>query len=325
MPKLITTSALALAMGLAACADNAEDSATTEAEAETSWPGVPEEQAAQIRELGYVIDPASFEIYAPLAEFPPYDDVTIQSDIAYGDDAAQKLDVYTFKEAADGESRPVLVYVHGGGFTGGTKAGGGYYPQSATAWAARNGMVGVNIDYRLAPGSTYPAASADLAAAMDWVRANIAEHGGDPDHIVIWGHSAGGNIVADYISTESINGGDVSGVKGALLMSPYYTLDVGEEPHVYYGEDASLQTAAPAIERLGASSIPLMLVSAEYDPEVFRTFASTMVEAMCGDGSTMTCPTTLELADHNHLTEGASIGTVDESFSGPFSVWLAGL
>jgi len=68
-----------------------------------------------------------------------------------------------------------------------------------------------------------------------------------------------------------------------------------------------------------------MLVWAEYDPELFRTFSSTMVEAMCGDGSTMTCPTTLELADHNHLTEGASIGTVDESFSGPFSVWLAGL
>lgn len=325
MRKLLATSAMSLALALAACADGADDDATAAAEAGTTWPGVPEEQAAQIREMGYVIDPASFDIYAPLADFPPYDDVTVNSDIAYGEDAAHKLDVYTSNDAAEGESRPVLVYVHGGGFTGGTKAGNGYYPQSATAWAARNGMVGVNIDYRLAPASTYPAASADLAAAIDWVRANIAEHGGDPDHIVIWGHSAGGNIVADYISTEGINGGNLSGVKGALLMSPYYTLDMGEEPHVYYGEDASLQTAAPALERLGATTFPLMLVWAEYDPEVFRTFADTAASTLCADGSELNCPTLLELADHNHMTEGASIGTVDESFSGPFSVWLTGL
>lgn len=322
MKKLLAASAMALA--LAACSENAAEE-SAQATAEVTWPGVPEEQAAQIRAAGYVIDPASFDIFAPLVDAPPYDDVSIASDLAYGDDPAHKLDVYTFNDAADGESRPVLIYVHGGGFTSGTKAGGGYYPQSATAWAARNGMVGVNIDYRLAPASTYPAASSDLASAIAWVRANIAEFGGDPDHIVIWGHSAGANVVSDYVATETINGGDLSGVKGALLMSPAYTLGMGEEAHVYYGEDESLQTAAPAIERLGASSIPLMIAWAEYDPELFHDFANAARDTLCTEGSTMNCPTMLELADHNHMTEGASIGSVDESFSGPFSVWLAGL
>lgn len=323
MKKILAASAFALA--LAACNQTAEDEAGTEAAgAEVTYPGVPEEQAAMIREAGQVIDPASFDIFAPLVDAPPYDDVTMTTDIAYGDDPAHLLDLYTFNAAEAGESRPVLVYVHGGGFIGGSKQGG-YYPQSATAWAARNGMVGVNIDYRLAPDNPFPAASADLAAALAWVRANIAEHGGDPDRIVLWGHSAGANVVSDYVATTSIHGEEFAGVAGAVLMSPAYALEMGGEPHAYYGTDAALQTAAPAVERLGATTIPLMIAWAEYDPQLFHDFAGAAGETLCAEGSGMNCPAMLELADHNHMTEGASIGSVDESFSGPFSEWLAGL
>ena len=58
---------------------------------QADWPGVPEEQAAQIRAAGAVIDEASFAIFAPLVPPPPYDDVTVAADIAYGNDPAQKL------------------------------------------------------------------------------------------------------------------------------------------------------------------------------------------------------------------------------------------
>lgn len=287
------------------------------------YPGVPEEQAAQVRKVGRVIDPASFDIFAPLVDSPPYDDVTMVEDVAYGGDPKQRLDVYTHNDAAE-ESRPVLLYVHGGGFTAGSKQGD-YYPQSATAWAARNGMVGVNIDYRLAPGNGFPAASEDLASAIAWLRDNIAEYGGNPDHIVVWGHSAGANVVSDYISHSDLQGNEFKGVKGVVLMSPAYALEVGEAAHPYYGKDAALQTARPAIERLGATDIPVLLAYAEYDPEMFHQFAKAAEAQLCTEGSDANCPTLLFLEDHNHMTEGAAIGSVDQSFSGPLTDWMEGL
>ena len=318
MRKLALAAGMALA--LAACSETAEDEGAAVAE-QTEWPGVPEEQAAQIRAAGKVIDPASFAIFAPLVPPPPYDDVTMTTDLAYGTDPLQRLDLYTFNEAAEGEKRPVLIYVHGGGFTGGSKQGD-YYPQSATAWAARNGMVGVNIDYRLAPAAAWPAGRDDLAAAIAWVRANIAQYGGDPDRIFLWGHSAGASHVADYVQHVDLQGPEAAGVKGALLLSPAYQEQVGAEPHPYYGTEASLQTLTPAIERLGASHIPLMIGWAEYDPDMFHTFARAAQERLCVEGSRLNCPTMLYLRDHNHMTEGASIGSADQSLSGPFLQWM---
>lgn len=289
-----------------------------------AWPGVPEEQAAQVRAAGEVIDAASFAIFAPLVPAPPYADVTIASDIAYGSDPAQRLDVYTLNAASRDERRPVLIYVHGGGFVQGSKTGD-YYPQSATAWAARNGMVGVNIDYRLAPAAQFPAARDDLAAAIAWVRAHAAEYGADPDRIFLWGHSAGAAHVADYVQHIDRQGPEAAGVKGALLLSPVYQPAVDAQPHPYYGTDASLQTADPAIARLGQSRIPLMLGWAEYDPAMFHTFAREVERQLCAEGSGLNCPTMLYLRNHNHMTEGASIGSVDESLSGPFLEWMRGL
>ena len=117
----------------------------------------------------------------------------------------------------------------------------------------------------------------------------------------------------------------MASVKGAVLMSPAYMAQLGEDPPAYYGEDENLQLAAHSIERLGASSTPLMIAWAEYDPQFFHDFANAAAETLCADGAELNCPTMLELADHNHMTEGASIGSVDESFSGPFSEWMAGL
>ncbi len=317
-----------LAFGLMACSA-ADSEPATEASAEaTTWPGVPEEQAAQVRAAGRVIDPASFAIFAPLVPPPPYDDVTMATDVAYGTDAQQKLDVYTLNAARNagsgGEKRPVLVFVHGGGFTGGSKQGD-YYPQNTTAWAARNGMVGVNIDYRLAPAAQWPAARDDLAAALTWVRANIAKYGGDPDRIILWGHSAGASHVADYVAHTELQGPEAAAVKGALLLSPAYQPAVGAEPHPYYAANADLQTSAPAIARLGASRIPLMLGWAEYDPEMFDVFAKAVERQLCAEGANLNCPQMLLLRDHNHMTEGASIGSADESLSGPFLAWMRGL
>jgi acetyl esterase/lipase len=316
MRRIVTGAALALALAGCASAGN---------QAQTTWPGVPADRAERIRVLGNVIDPASFAIFADLVDAPPYEDVTVASNIAFGSDPLHKLDVYTLNAAPPGSPRPVLLFVHGGGFTGGSKAGNGFYPQNVTAWAARNGYVGVNIDYRLAPAAPWPAGRDDIAAAINWVRANIAQYGGDPQHIVLWGHSAGASHVADYVSHNELQGAEAEAVKGAILLSPAFPPQPGNAPHPYYGTDERLQAQAPAIDRLGASRVPLLLAYAEHDPQQFLDFARAVQSELCPAWSRRNCPEMVYLPDHNHLTEGASVGSVDQSLSGPVLQWLRGL
>ncbi len=125
---------------------------------------VPSDIAAKVRAAGQAMDPTVGQLYAPLFPKEAWAGVNIQRDIAYGSDPLQKLDVFT-PDGATGRNLPVLLFVHGGGFTRGDKHGP-FYPDNITLWAAKNGMVGVNIDYRLAPKDPWPAGVNDLTAAI---------------------------------------------------------------------------------------------------------------------------------------------------------------
>jgi triacylglycerol lipase len=58
-------------------------------------------------------------------------------------------------------------------------------------WLTQQGIIGINSNYRLAPKNPWPSANEDLAAVLRWVQENVAQYGGDPDRVVLWGHSAG--------------------------------------------------------------------------------------------------------------------------------------
>ena len=283
---------------------------------------VPPEIAAKVRAAGQAMDPSAGELYAPIFASKGQGDITITRDIAYGDDPLQVLDLYVPGGTVDAP-RPVLLFVHGGGFTRGDKHGP-FYPDNVTAWAASHGMVGVNINYRLAPADPWPAGVQDLAAAIAWTRANIARHGGDPDRIILWGHSAGANHVADYVGHKDVQGPEAAAVKGAVLLSPFYAPDAGGQPHAYYGTDANLQAAGATIERLAASGMPLFIGYAQFDPEPMRQFAETAIAQLC-EGRSDTCPASVDLPDHNHFTEGMAVGTEDTSLSGPVLRWIEAL
>lgn len=279
---------------------------------------VPPDLAAKIRAAGQSMDPAIGNIYAPL--FPPsvWRGVTVQRDIAYGTDPLQKLDVYRAAGRAGGR-KPVLLFVHGGGFTRGDKHGE-FQPDNMTLWAAKQGMLGVNINYRLAPANAWPAGALDLASAIAWTRANAARFGGDPDRIILFGHSAGANHVADYVAHPEMHGAEFAAVKGAALLSPNYSAAAPAQPNAYYGTNASLQTLGPQIERLRASTVPLFLGYAEFDPDFMKATARTMLSELCKtDGR---CPANVYARDHNHFTEGFAIGTSDVSVSGPLLDWI---
>lgn len=280
---------------------------------------VPPDIVAQVRAGGQTLDPiASGALYAPLFADETYADLTVTRDIAYGEDPLQKLDVYEPAKAA-AERLPVVVFIHGGGFTRGDKHGP-YYPDNLTAWAARNGMIAVNVNYRLAPATVFPGAVQDFAAALRWVRANIAAHGGDPDRIVLSGHSAGANHVIDYLGHKELQGEEAKAIRGAILLSPNYASEMPAQPNVYYGADADAQLVGTAAARLHASGVPVFLGYAQFDPEPMRSTAKNLIAVLCR--SPETCPAVVELPDHNHYTEGDAVGTDDTSLTAPLLEWL---
>jgi triacylglycerol lipase len=282
---------------------------------------VPANIAQKVRAAGQVLDPTIGQLYAPMFPKAAWAGVSIQRDIAYGADRLQKLDVFT-PDGAQGKRLPVLLFVHGGGFTRGDKHGA-FYPDNITLWAAKNGMVGVNIDYRLAPKDPWPAGVKDLASAIAWTKANISRYGGDPNRIVLFGHSAGANHVADYAAHPEVRGAEASSVKGVIMLSPAYSTAPGARPNPYYGQDADLGSAAGQITRLTASPYPLFYGYAQFDPKAMRATAAALIEGLCQTKSR--CPKSVELKDSNHFSEGMAVGTPDRQLTGPLLQWIKAL
>jgi hypothetical protein len=93
---------------------------------------------------------------------------------------------------------PVIVYVHGGGWTGGhTRHSGAFenWPNVLASLAAR-GYVVASVNYRLSAEAPSPAAEQDVKSAVRWLRANATRFGVDKRRIGIWGGSAGGQLAA---------------------------------------------------------------------------------------------------------------------------------
>jgi acetyl esterase/lipase len=287
----------------------------------TSSAQVPANIAQRVRAAGQAMDPTIGQLYAPMFPKEAWAGVRIQRDIPYGSDRLQKLDVYT-AEGGKGRKLPVLLFVHGGGFTRGDKHGA-FYPDNITLWAAKNGMVGVNIDYRLAPKDPWPAGVKDLASAIAWTKANIARYGGDPNRIVLFGHSAGANHVADYAAHPEVRGAEASSVRGVVLLSPAYSTSPGARPNPYYGQDADLGSVSGQITRLTASPYPLFYGYAEFDPPLMKATAAALIEGLCRTESR--CPKSVELKDSNHFSEGMAIGTPDQQLTGPLLQWIRAL
>ncbi|MEW5735976.1 MAG: alpha/beta hydrolase [Thermodesulfobacteriota bacterium] len=112
-------------------------------------------------------------------------------DVAYAEDGdpAHLLDISRPRERQS--LLPVLLYIHGGGFTICSKD---THRGIARAYAHHGKMVVFNVNYRLAPRNKFPAALADACLAYRWIVQNAERYGGDPRRIVIAGESAGGNL-----------------------------------------------------------------------------------------------------------------------------------
>jgi acetyl esterase/lipase len=123
----------------------------------------------------------------------PTDGLHVHRDIPFAPEHGKRglLDVY--RPEGEVEDAPVLLQVHGGAWTIGTKEQQG---QPLMRHLAARGWVCVALNYRLAPRDPFPAQVVDVKRAIAWIRDNIADHGGDPDFVAITGGSAGGHLAA---------------------------------------------------------------------------------------------------------------------------------
>jgi len=115
----------------------------------------------------------------------------IERDIVYSQVADRKLLLDLYLPVKRPSPMPVIVWVHGGGWRGGSKGSGG----QARPMLDR-GYAVVDVGYRLSGEAIFPAQIEDCKAAVRWIRANAEKYDFDPDHIGAWGSSAGGHLVA---------------------------------------------------------------------------------------------------------------------------------
>ncbi len=119
-------------------------------------------------------------------------DTVVTRDVHYTDKTDEKLrtlDIYAPKGA---KGAPVFVFIHGGGWSKRDKDEVGSQPKLFNS----AGTIVVSVNYRLVPGVRHPENVQDIAAAIAWISKNISKSGGDPNKIVLMGHSAGSHLAA---------------------------------------------------------------------------------------------------------------------------------
>lgn len=266
-----------------------------------------------LREMGDTFTPATIEatrqLFAPLALRPDAVGARVARDMAYGDDARHRLDVFHVPGHAD---RPVVMFVHGGGFAGGDKGTpeAPFY-NNVGAWAVRSGFVGVTMTYRHAPVHAWPAGAQDVRDAVGWLQREVARFGGDPQRIVLVGQSAGGAHVSGYLAGHGDRAAGAPPVAGAVLISGIYEPDafaVNPMQEVYFGADRSAYAARSSVLALAASAVPCLFTISQFDPAVFHGQLAAVFAARTA--MTGRCPEVLYLHGHNHVSPAMQLGSV---------------
>lgn len=152
------------------------------------------------------------------------------------------IPIRIYRNENDGESRPVLYYIHGGGFFGGSPD---VVEESVKMLVDKTGICVVSPDYRLAPEHPYPAGHEDCFSVLKWIYENAASFRGDRDHVFVAGDSAGGNL-AQYCSTRDMEEG-YHLIKGQLLLYP--TLNMAGIRDEYFNPGMEQFPMAPRQKR----------------------------------------------------------------------------
>lgn len=280
-----------------------------------------------IRAAGPVIDPpAAKALYAPLLADMPLGGEVLR-DIVYGQDERQRLDVYLPLGAE--KAAPVVVFLHGGGFIRGDKA-----DRAAVGhYFSRHGVLAILPNYRLGPRHRWPAGAQDASAVLEWARANVAQHGGNPDHIVLAGESAGAAHVAAATLIKRFHPDEGLKIAGAFLASGVYNAELellareqlgiatpDPRNEAYFGTDFARYRAMSTVELVNADPFPLAITYAELDPIQMQAQAGELFSRLVTRHGF--APRVAVIRNHNHLSQVYSINSGDEALAGPLLAFV---
>ncbi|MBB3258620.1 acetyl esterase/lipase [Paraburkholderia bannensis] len=276
-----------------------------------------------IRSTGAVINPPLVKgWYAPFRDAQSREGAQVRADIAYGDDERQKLDVYLPTAQADSaqtNGRPLLLFVHGGGFVRGDRR-----ERANVGWRfARAGFVTVLPSYRLGPQNHWPSGAQDAAAAWAWAHANAEALGADPQRIYLAGESAGAAHVAAATLIQRLRPASVPGPRAALLVSGVYNVHLEKlarrqfgvpspDPRneAYFGSDFASYPAMSTVELIDSTPFPLLVTWAELDPPQMQIQAGELFARLVTQHGFD--PDVAVIPGHNHLSQLEAINTVDD-------------
>jgi len=198
-----------------------------------------------------------------------------------------RLDLY--RRIGSAQPKPLVMYVHGGGWQSGhTRQAGAFanWPE-VLASLARRGYVVVSVEYRLSSEAQFPAAIHDVKNAIKWLRANASKYAIDPQQVVIWGGSAGGHLAAlaatscgvqaiEPPDSKTLAATQSDCVQGLVAWYGVFNIDAGQENSSALGkflgckpgECADTAALASAITHLDAKDPPTLLVHGEADKVV---------------------------------------------------------
>jgi len=226
----------------------------------------------------------------------PPDGVTVFRDIIYYDGQysnpqRENLDVYVPPHRTD---FPVVFFAFGGQYRNQEKSSNAYLARAL----AREGLGFVAINYRITDGSSqqvvFPAHEVDVARAFKWTYNHIADYGGNPQKIVLMGHSAGGGLVSllatdhSYLAAQGLSPDVIKGVIG--VSGGFYDVRRSDSPLVngpfndVFG-DLEQQWNASPLKYVDGTQPPFLLLYASNDNPGFPEDATTFYEALVTAGS----------------------------------------
>jgi acetyl esterase/lipase len=146
------------------------------------------------------------------------------TDVPYGQDARQRLDVYA---PDDAKAAPVVFMVHGGAWMVGDKSADNVVKNKVDHWLPR-GYIVVSVNYRMLPRATPLEQARDVAQALAMAQERAASWGGDRGKFILMGHSAGAHLVAMIATSPALSqGAGATPVLGTVLLDSA-ALDVVE-------------------------------------------------------------------------------------------------
>ena len=200
----------------------------------------------------------------PSKPAPLPSNVTVQKDIEYvpGGGKSRTLDLYRPKSSE--EALPLMVFIHGGGWRGGSKDG------CPARFLAQHGYAVASINYRLSREAKFPAQIEDCRAALRFLRAQAGKYNLQPDRVAVWGGSAGGHLAALLGTSAAVDfsgGPDAKNVVGKVDES----VRVQAVVDMYGASDLALLMVNKAWRDHGVSRAAIQLLgSSADDPELMK-------------------------------------------------------